>query len=268
MAEDAAISEAEEEALVAESAHLCSDLSDAAVLDATRQLSTDVDAAVFDSAVAACAENPGATWSETITEAELEASYISRLDQTFSVTDAEGYTFDLVVNFGLVGVTADPSSQSPGFTAATREMSLGMAIENTTSQRDLMFEEVSGIVSPLDLPTFLFSAAFNAGNPVCTLVFESDEDCEWALGFGRMENGQTVAAGRRYVLEAWSGKPNGGDASILLQNIPEAAWDQVQSHLSSPDGYRITYSGGDHRRFTSVCGESSMVPVLVQTSAC
>jgi hypothetical protein len=258
---------AEEEVEAPVTATYCSELSDPAVLEATREYTDWVEPAVLDSAVSACAETPDAYWTDAVAEAELDATYISRVDQSFPVTDEDGYTFNIDVDFGLVSVTADPSSQLPGFTAATRETSLVMSVQNTTPQRDLSFREVSGIISPLDLPTFLFSASFNAGNPVCTQVLKSDGSCEWTLGFGRMEDGQTVAADATYTLKTWAGLPNGGESSILLQNIPEASWAEVEPHLKSPDGYRITYSGGDYGRFTSVCGNDDLyVPVLAQTN--
>jgi hypothetical protein len=253
----------------AESAGYCGELADAAILEATRAQWADLAPEDFDAAVAACTDNPDASWADIVLSiTQPGPQSLSNLSQVFPVTDKDGYTIDLAVDFDLLSVTADPSSQAPGVTAATRKMTLAMRLVNTTPQRDITFKEVSGIVSPLDYPTFLFSAFFNAGNPVCTLVMQTERSCEWLLGFGRMESGQTISAGLEYPLTVWSGRPNGGEASVLLTGIPEASWAEIEQHLSQPDGYRVTYSGGDGKRFTPLCDTSTMAPVIVQSNGC
>lgn len=253
----------------AESAGYCGELTDAAILEATRAQWADLAPEDFDAAVAACADNPDASWADVVLGITQPAPQsLSNLSQVFPITDKDGYTFDLAVDFDLLSVTADPSSQAPGLTAATREMTLAMRLANTTPQRDIAFKEVSGIISPLDYPTFLVSAVYNAGNPVCTLVWQTERSCEWLLGFGRMESGQTISAGLEYPLKVWGGRPNGGEASLLLTDIPEASWAEIEPRLSQPDGYRVTYSGGDGSRFTPLCDTSTMAPVIVQSNGC
>lgn len=254
-------------------AETCADLADDATYAVTRELYSDTGADVFDAAVAACADDPGAAWQETFQAAVQDSSYVSHLRQTIPVTDVDGYSFDLEVDFGLVSVSSDPSTQPPGVTAATRNMSLDMRLVNTTPQREVVFKDVAGIISPLSDPTFFFSAAFDAGNPVCTVALHTDQGCEWPLGFGRMESGLTLAPDQTYDLKVWGGLPNGGDASLLLPGIPEESWAELQPHLTHPDGYRISYSAGDNERFPSLCpddgwGAHYATAVLFQTTEC
>lgn len=265
-------SPAPEQPPVTDPAVYCSELADLAVLNSTRDAYSDVAPADFDAAVAACAENPDAIWPDTVQKIVQAAQNLSNLTQTFPISDIDGYSFDLGVDFGLVSITADPSSQPPGVTAAAREMSLYMKVVNTTPARELNFKKVNGIIEPLSLPTFLFAAVYKAGNPVCTAILgRTDRNCYWNLGFARMETGLNVAAGSEYVLKTWGGQPNGGEASLLLAGIPESSWAEIEPYLGKPDGYSIVYSGGDGGRFTTQCGEASTVfdPVfLVYTAPC
>lgn len=245
----------------------CNELTDPEVVEVTRNTyMATVDDAQFDAILATCASTPDALFEDVMRDAIRAATVLSLFDQTVPVTDTEGYTFDLVVDYALTGLTADPSTQPPGLTAAVPKITLTMSIANTTPQRDLTFKEVSGIVSPLDYPTFLVSAEFNAGNPVCTQVRQTDRACNWPLGFGRMESGTTVTQGSVYTLKTYGGMPNGGTESAYLAAVPEASWAELEPLLKNPDGFQISYSGGDGRRFTSLCEKNSLVPVLVNTS--
>ncbi|MEV7828375.1 hypothetical protein [Microbacterium enclense] len=193
---------------------------------------------------------------------------LASVQQTFPVTDEQGYTFDLTVDFALRSVTADPSGEAPGRTAAARDISLEMSIANTTTARNLSFREVSGITSPLDLPTFLLSAVYEEGDPVCTLVIETQRNCSWFLAYGRMESGITIPAGGTYDLTIGASPNGGGYPATLLGNIPEDAWAEVQASLAAPDGYKIVYSGGDGARFTPACGSDTLAPPIVWTATC
>lgn len=193
---------------------------------------------------------------------------LAGLRQTFPITDDEGYTFDLTVDFAIRSVTADPSGEAPGKTAAARDITLEMSLANTTAARDLTFKEVGGITSPLDLPTFLLSAVFDEGDPVCTLVVETQRNCSWFLAFGRMESGITIPAGGTYNLTIGASPNGGGYPATLLGNIPEASWAEVQASLTAPDGYKIVYSGGDGSRFTPACGSDTLAPPIVWTATC
>lgn len=257
----------------AEPASTCADLADDATYQATRELYGDADPAVFDAATAACAAEPASAWQDVYARTQEAAQYLSRLHEDIPLADADGYTFDLAVDIGLLSVAPDPSTQPPGVTAATRTASMRMQLVNTTPEREVVFEEVNGIISPLSYPTFLVAAAFEAGNPVCTVVRTTDSGCEWLLGFGRMESGLTLAPGQTYDLTVWAGAPNGGEASILLPGIPEDRWEEVRPHLEQPDGYRIYYSAGDNERFPSLCDGGDLpahyvAPVLFQTVGC
>jgi hypothetical protein len=259
----------------ATTAQLCGDLGDAGVLDATRKAYAQRFGDAFDAAVASCAATPDASFLDVATAEKDKASNLAVLDQAFPVTDKNGYTFDLIVDFALKSVTADPSSQPPGLTAANRTMSLAMKIKNTTAQRSLTFEEQRGIVSPLSYPTFAFYAAYNAGNPLCVALAEgkknghADLGCRWQLGFGRMENGFTVSAGSTYDLKVWGGVPNGGQQSVLLTGIPESEWSTLVPYIQHPDGYSVTYAGQDYARFQDVCDLPGYdAPVILATSGC
>lgn len=214
-------------------------------------------------------ETTASTAPETTASEAPVADGVGGLSQVFSLTDIEGYTFDLSVDFSLLSIEADPSSQPPGMTAAVPEIALDMALTNTTPQRELSFAGQDGIISPFDLPTFFLSAHFKAGNPVCTIVKETGKGCDWVMGFGRMESGTTLAADASVSLITYAGIPNGGEEFRLLQGIPEASWEQIKASLVAPDGYRIVYPADDQGRFTSVCetgpGEGA---VIVQTVAC
>lgn len=216
--------------------------------------------------LAATSEEPA---PETSASEAPAAQGIGGLNQVFSLTDRDGYTFDLKVDFSLLSIDADPSTQPPGMTAAVPEIALGMAVTNTTPQRELSFKGQNGVISPLDLPTFFLFAHFNAGSPVCTTVMETDKGCDWVMGFGRMESGTTLAADASATLSTYAGIPNGGEEFRLLQGIPESSWEQIRASLLAPDGYRIVYPADDQERFTSVCetgpGEGA---VIVQTVAC
>lgn len=247
----------------------CRDLSDGAVLQASRDASAGTDEEILSDAIELCANQPDLAWTDALVQAASQPEpALSSLKQVFPITDDQGYTFDLAVDFRLLDVTADPSTEPPGFTAAKRTMGMSISITNTTPQRDITFKEIHGIISPLDLPTFLFSAVYNEDSSVCAAVQSWDGNCQWVMGYGRMESGQTVSAGATYPLKVWGGVPNGGDISTLLRGIPEASWAEVSESLSNPDGYRITYSAGDGSRFASVCTSEKMLPVLVSTATC
>lgn len=200
----------------------------------------------------------------------------SRFTGTYPVTDSNGYTFNLSVDFRLWGLASDPSSQLPGETAITRNTSLQMTLENTTPQRELPFQAVNGITSPLSLPTFHVVAYYRAGNDACNFLGSAGvslEGCGWTMAFARMESGLTVAPDSSYELKTWSGVPNGGEDSILLQKIPEADEARAIAALQSPDGYLIVYNGAQPERFPTLegCQEPSMSydpRVLVTTNGC
>lgn len=200
-----------------------------------------------------------------IEEAEVveESSGLADLSQTFPIVDADGYAFDLTLDFTLNALVSDPATQPPGVTAADPGVSIDMQLANKTPARDLTFRDVNGVISPLSNPTFLLSETFAAGSPVCVIVQKSDGPCEWLLGFGRMESGFTVPAEDVYALTTYSGRPNGGELSDLLEGIPEDRWAEVEQALISPDGYRISYSGGDGQRFTNLCPDSWVSGVVV-----
>lgn len=250
-------------------AEYCRDLSDASVLQASRDASAGTDEEIMNDAVELCASEPDLAWADALVQAASQPEpALSALKESFPITDDQGYTFDLAVDFRLIDITADPSTEPPGATAAKRTMGMSISITNTTPQRDITFKEVNGIISPLDLPTFLFSAVYNEDSPVCAAIQSWDGSCKWVMGYGRMENGQTVSAGATYPLKVWGGTPNGGEISTLLRGIPEASWAEVSESLSHPDGYRITYSAGDGSRFGSVCASEKMLPVLLSTATC
>lgn len=250
-------------------AEYCRDLSDGAALQASLDASAGTDEEILNDAVELCAEQPELAWTDALVQAASQPEpALSSLIEVFPITDNQGYTFDLAVDFRLVDITAAPSTEPPGATAAKRTMGLSISITNTTPQRDITFKEVNGIISPLDLPTFLFSAVYNADSPVCAAVQSWEGSCKWVMGYGRMESGQTVSAGATYPLKVWGGTPNGGEISTLLRGIPEASWAEVSESLSHPDGYLITYSAGDGSRFDSVCASEKMLPVLVSTATC
>lgn len=247
----------------------CRDLSDGAVLQASLDASAGTDEQILNDAVELCANEPGLAWTDALVHAANQPEpELSSLKEVFPITDDQGYTFDLAVDFELVNITADPSTEPPGVTAAKRTMGMSISITNTTPQRDITFKEVNGVISPLDLPTFLFAAVYNEDSPVCAAVQSWDGSCQWIMGYGRMESGQTVSAGATYPLKVWGGSPNGGEISTLLRGIPEASWAEVSENLAQPDGYRITYSAGDGSRFESVCASEKMLPVIVSTTTC
>lgn len=264
----------------------CGELIDGDVVRATRLASEEIPEEIVDHALAICGADPSFTWAGALQAAYDEAESSAtptptipdggRLQETFSITDRQGYTFDLGVTTAIYNVASDPSTQPPGFTAATRSVSIEMTLTNTTPERELSFEPVSGLTSPYNLPTFMFSAEFNAGNPVCTIALEKDGPCSWVLGFGRMESGTTVSPGYEYALTAWSGMPNGGEESEILPRIPEESWPEIQAALSEPDGFSIDYSAADPHRFKSVCEPSdsqfssldALLPTIVSTIPC
>ncbi|WP_156458814.1 hypothetical protein [Microbacterium sp. Leaf179] len=250
-------------------AEYCRDVADGAVLQASRDASAWTDEDIVNDAIELCADQPDLAWTDALVHAASQPEpALSSLKQVFPITDDQGYTFDLAVDFRLIDITADPSTEPPGVTAATRTMGMSISLTNTTPQRDITFKAVSGIISPLDLSTFIFSAVYNEGSPVCSVIQPWDGRCRWVMGYGRMENGQTVSAGATYPLKVWGGTPNGGDISTLLRGIPEASWAEVSESLSKPDGYRITYAAGDGSRFATICASEAMVPVLVSTAPC
>lgn len=200
----------------------------------------------------------------------------SRFAGTFPVTDSNGYSFNLSVDFRLWGLASDPSSQLPGETAITRKSSLQMTLENTTPERELPFQTVNGITSPLSLPTFYVLAYYRSGNDACNFLGSAGvalEGCGWPLAFARMESGLTVSPDSSYELQAWSGLPNGGEDSLLLHQIPEADEARAIAALQSPDGYLVVYSGAQPERFPTLegCQQPSMSydpRVLITTDGC
>ena len=249
-------------------AEYCRDLADSAVLDATREASTDISDIVND-AITLCQDQPDLAWSDALVQAASEPEpALSSLKQVFPIIDKQGYTFDLAVDFRLLDVTEDPINEAPGSTAASRSATLTMTLTNTTPQRDITFQEVAGVISPFDYPTFRLAAVYSADSPACTLARPQSGDCEWLMGYGQMQDGLTLSAKTTYPLTVGGGQPGGGAVSSLFQQIPEASWKAVQESLSHPAGYKILYTGGDGSRFPSVCNGYSTAPTLISTTTC
>lgn len=249
-------------------AEYCRDLADSAVLDATRAASSDI-ADIVNDAITLCEDQLDLAWSDALVQAASEPEHaLSSLKQVFPITDRQGYTFDLAVDFRLLEVTEDPTNEAPGSTAASRRATLTMSLTNTTPQRDITFQEVAGVISPFDYPTFRLAAVYSADSQACTLARPQRGDCEWLMGYGQMQDGLTLSDKTTYRLTVGGGEPGGGAVSSLFQQIPEASWKAVQESLSHPAGYKIVYTGGDGSRFPSVCKGYSTAPTLISTTPC
>lgn len=225
----------------------------------------------------ACDSEPALSVNEAIAAVALEGSSsadptgLAVLADTYTVTDEDGYTFELKVSYALQQLAQDPASEKPNFTAAVPAITLALDITNTTQQRDLAFEEQSGVTSPLDRPTFLLSAVFAQDSPVCAEIpssqtfVEMPTGCEWYLGGGRLTNVLTLPADGSLSLTTFAGIPAGG--SVAVGGIPEASYAALEPLLTSPDGYRVRYVGGDMSRFSSPC-DANYTKVLVSTVPC
>lgn len=246
----------------------CDELADEEVAAVTREFYTGYTPEQFDQILADCAANPNLSLIEVAVEVQRAASYLTALDQKFTVTDKEGYTFDLDVDLGVVSIEQDPASQPPGLTAALREVDLAMTITNTTAARELTFSSQSGITAPLSYPTLVLHAVYAADSPVCVAIRGEVRGfpCTWYMGFGRLEGNTTLAADAVLPLTTSGGPPNGGGLDqTWLTDIPEDQWPQVEESLRSPAGYAIAYGGGDYGRFADLCPGPSTREIIVTT---
>lgn len=247
-------------------AETCDQLVDQEIIDATRSFFEFLTPEQFDQLLVECEENPDLLTYDVADSVVESASYVDQVNETFSVTDKDGYTFDLDVDFALVSVDEDPSTQKPGLTAASSRIQLDMTLVNTTSERQITFDEVSGIVEPLGYPTFLFAAYYAPESAACYGNVEGG-GCVWLLGFGRMESGLTIPAGGSYPLTTFAGAPNYG--AVLWESIPEDEWPEFEEALENPERYFIRYSGANPSRFEDVCGDAdTQMPDLVTTAPC
>ena len=199
--------------------------------------------------------------SSAVTSARPATGVGPTADFTSSITDADGYKFDLVVTLVTTDLGDTVEFDKPGFMSAYFTLSLSIDLVNRTPGRTITFESVPGVTAPLSNPKFLLAASWDTGSPVCTAVAITDSACAMVLGFGYVPG--PLAAGTTVGLDIKKGRP-GGWFTAGLAAFPESAWPTVKPALAAPSRYLISYDGGGITRFD--CNLNSQLGVLIAAS--
>jgi hypothetical protein len=165
---------------------------------------------------------------------------------TVTVTDKDGYAFDVSVRVATTSLGDTVEFDKPGFMSTNFKLSLSMQVINKTAGRALTFEPVSGITKPLGNPKFLVSALWEKGSPVCTASSITKGPCALLLGFGYLP--ASVPPGATVALDVKKGHPSGWFTAGLA-GFPESSWPEVKPALAAPTRFLISYDGGGHTRF-------------------
>lgn len=192
---------------------------------------------------------PTGTAEAEISSTPSPTPALTDFSNVFEVKDKAGYTFSIPVTYSLLTADLDPSSQKPGLTAVNIGLRLSIGLQNTTTAREVTFASARGIVSPFDEPVIVVSATYPADSPVCTIRKPSIA-CQVQLGFARIT--ETLAPDESVDLTTYVGLEN-SSSTPAVAGIPEAMGPSVVEALANPDGYLLTYGGGDTDRFTDVC---------------
>jgi hypothetical protein len=204
------------------------------------------------------------TPADTVTTTTTVAAAGPATSFVAPVTDADGYRFDVSVNLAVSDLGDTVEHDKPGFMSAYFSLNLDMEITNRTPGRTIEFEQVAGVTAPLSYPKFLVSALWETGTPVCRAAAVADEPCAMVLGFGYANS--PLEPDATLALDTYEGRPGGGFTAGLAA-FPETAWPQLQTALTAPDRYLVSYDGGDYQRFDCALNMQLGIVVAASTGA-
>lgn len=169
--------------------------------------------------------------------------------ETVSVTDEDGYTFDVTFQYSPQYIEKSVANDKPGYASAIIRFGLSISITNTTPGRTLTFKTTSGITAPHDQPMVILFANWGADHPICSWEENISRDsCSLWLGFARISH--PLAPGETRDLEVFSGSER---TLAGLSGVPEDVYATVVPGLENPGHLSIMYLGDDRDRFTGSC---------------
>lgn len=178
-------------------------------------------------------------------EPEPEPEPGTVLNEIIAVSDADGYTFNVELQYQLIEIVVDPASDVPGRTTVDPRSSTKFTLANTTEARDLTFGTASGIVSPVDQGLVTLQAGWYADSPMCNgeIPWKLSEGpnagaggCSIILSYARIGTG--MSAGVATTLDTYKGDQ--GKVSDLAEEFTE----QAKEHLTSPDYFIVALTDG------------------------
>lgn len=190
---------------------------------------------------------PGTTPAPPATYLEQSAIEISGpladFDSTSSLTDIDGFTFDIRAENNFVSAEIDPTQDRPGFTSILLDYDTTLTVTNTL--KDRVLDLSSGIstpaiasimaVWPLDRPICQAYIAGVYGQTVPSSI-EKIKLCAVQLDFYELHH--KIPGGSSRVLDP-------AHATNLeapgVRSIPERSVDEVLGDLNSPAGIIVEY---------------------------
>lgn len=197
------------------------------------------------------------------TQTPSERTYLSELDISVPLIDADGYGMVVDLKHRITSATVDATSEKPGETSVLLGIDDEYMVTNATEGRTLPFPVGRGMTSPLGQAQFNLWAGWPMDSTICQygqtirrgapVTSEDGEHCIVMVSFGRIAS--DLAAGERRELEVFRGSPNGlGDAGVA--KIPESEGPSVREQLITAPVYYLTFNGSDGlTRFTDLCDD-------------
>lgn len=197
---------------------------------------------------------------EALSQQIRRASSLQGVDTVFSVTDVDGYTFDVHVQYRLQELEQSTANDKPGYMSAVFHSGLSFELVNQTPGRNISFKPMDMVVYSVGEPAFQLIAVWNGDRAICQTDYVDrsapGRECSIVLGFGFMHS--DLPAGGSSVLEdVYVGQVNNGSLGGV-QGIPESAWPAIEDEILYPDDIRLAYRGGDYLRFWTQCGDAEL----------
>ncbi|MCA9834952.1 MAG: hypothetical protein KC435_13450 [Thermomicrobiales bacterium] len=172
---------------------------------------------------------------------------------SFSVTDRDGYSFELGYVFIPTGFKKTVINDKPGYSSVAIDWRAGISITNTTPGRNLTFPPHI----PTTSPAYIYIiASWNEGSQVCEAFSIRKDFCSIGLVYGKLP--QSIGPGETYEVPLWNGTNYYPGGVAGMAGIPDQYYDVVMEGLKAPDHISIYITGdmySDLGRFNSDCNE-------------
>lgn len=174
------------------------------------------------------------------------------VEQTVSIEDGDGYTFDVAYRVAPLSYDADPSAEKPGYTAIRINLDAALTVTNTTPGRNLTFRPI-GPGAPLYL-----MAQWPADSAICAALASGDfTHCAISLAWIQIpqELGPDESTSAEFRLGSVQTDPG-------VAGVPEDQYGAVLDDLQSPASYTLVYSSFDNGRFQQTCPNPDLLDYI------
>lgn len=235
---------------------LCNELGDEQTLYRVEQAFSDPEA--FEATLTSCAENPEVLVADIYAKEYKKVHSLFYVDEVFSLSDRDGYTFDLGITVEIIDVRFERAYDKPGYMSVTVQRQDSLEIINTTHERHLGFGNVHYVISddPARISSYIH---FDSGHRICGYLETQGDTCRYLVNT-KVVTGPTGPEPQR--------EPYFRDHRNPLQGIPESLEETVEHAFANPVGFSVEYFGDDSHRFSQTCAGPGNFPALAQSGGC